>query len=439
MFTFKRAQPLISVVLAAAPLLGGSPAIANGIVIDWSNVAPDPGNVPDSLRLWQYCPNGSGPCIWPAATVKVEFSLKTGPADSSALKSAEWSVRNEAGVEISSGDASWSTTPVTLTHAATIDGSPGGGAILVACQRTRRYDFSVAAKRWRKPATGGAWTESNATYTKELAITFECRKPPVEKDYGYGASGDRTWAISRPFPQVSFLHFNIANAADVDRVLALEAFTSSGWSIETVDGGDVITLPAWGSTSVWLRTVGVVGESPVPIESVVLSMLDLESGEQQFAFAEVVGVRPSRALCDEVAMGGPTGSTGHHITSLGGPSGVPCPAIPGNEGPCDAPHFGTGCADLPCGVSVCSFDPYCCLVVWDESCAEIAHEFCMFDTQCIGDLNGDDVVDVTDLFILLESLGKCPPDGECPADLNGDGIVDFEDQTILMSMFGPCE
>jgi hypothetical protein len=49
----------------------------------------------------------------------------------------------------------------------------------------------------------------------------------------------------------------------------------------------------------------------------------------------------------------------------------------------------------------------------------------------LGDVNGDDVVDVSDLLILLAQWGPCAE--PCSADLDGDGDVDTDD---LLSMLG---
>lgn len=53
--------------------------------------------------------------------------------------------------------------------------------------------------------------------------------------------------------------------------------------------------------------------------------------------------------------------------------------------------------------------------------------------QVIGDLNGDSVVDVLDLLILLGAWGNNPGH---PADLNGDGVVDVLDLLILLGNWG---
>ncbi|RMF81031.1 MAG: DUF4215 domain-containing protein [Planctomycetota bacterium] len=60
-----------------------------------------------------------------------------------------------------------------------------------------------------------------------------------------------------------------------------------------------------------------------------------------------------------------------------------------------------------------------------------------FPTQpCTGDLNGDFVVDLTDLALLLSDF-DCT--GACAGDVNGDGATDLTDLAILLSGFDvPC-
>ncbi len=48
-----------------------------------------------------------------------------------------------------------------------------------------------------------------------------------------------------------------------------------------------------------------------------------------------------------------------------------------------------------------------------------------------GDLNGDGVVEVNDLLIIIAGWGVCS--GDCPADLSGDGFVDISDILLLLS------
>jgi hypothetical protein len=55
---------------------------------------------------------------------------------------------------------------------------------------------------------------------------------------------------------------------------------------------------------------------------------------------------------------------------------------------------------------------------------------------CVGDLNGDDLVDGADLGLLLGEWGKALP-GEL-ADINEDGVVDGADLGLLLGAWGPC-
>lgn len=52
------------------------------------------------------------------------------------------------------------------------------------------------------------------------------------------------------------------------------------------------------------------------------------------------------------------------------------------------------------------------------------------------DLNGDGVVDVSDLLILLGQWGACTPGELCGADLNCDGAVDVSDLLLLLENWG---
>lgn len=56
--------------------------------------------------------------------------------------------------------------------------------------------------------------------------------------------------------------------------------------------------------------------------------------------------------------------------------------------------------------------------------------------EILGDLNGDGVVDVSDLLILLAAWGSCDDGRACPADLNGDGAVDVSDLLVLLANWG---
>ncbi|MFO0827116.1 MAG: hypothetical protein U0572_03115 [Phycisphaerales bacterium] len=45
-------------------------------------------------------------------------------------------------------------------------------------------------------------------------------------------------------------------------------------------------------------------------------------------------------------------------------------------GDCCTANGGLGCDDFDCCAGVCMFDFLCCSVEWDQSCADVAHDFC---------------------------------------------------------------
>lgn len=55
--------------------------------------------------------------------------------------------------------------------------------------------------------------------------------------------------------------------------------------------------------------------------------------------------------------------------------------------------------------------------------------------DCPADIDGDGMVNVTDLLALLAVWG---PNPQIPADINGDGQVDVQDLLELLAAWGPC-
>jgi hypothetical protein len=51
-------------------------------------------------------------------------------------------------------------------------------------------------------------------------------------------------------------------------------------------------------------------------------------------------------------------------------------------------------------------------------------------TGCPEDINGDGLVGVFDLLLILSAWGICPG---CPEDINGDGVVDLNDLLRLLA------
>ncbi|MDP7005096.1 MAG: hypothetical protein QF718_02650, partial [Phycisphaerales bacterium] len=56
--------------------------------------------------------------------------------------------------------------------------------------------------------------------------------------------------------------------------------------------------------------------------------------------------------------------------------------------------------------------------------------------ECVGDLNGDNTVGVTDLLQLIGEWGLCE---NCAEDLDGNGFVDVSDILQLISYWGDCQ
>ncbi len=62
----------------------------------------------------------------------------------------------------------------------------------------------------------------------------------------------------------------------------------------------------------------------------------------------------------------------------------------------------------------------------------------LYVNDCPADLNGDGIVNTSDLLILFNFWGPCPPIGICVGDLNCDGDVDVSDLLILLGSWGTC-
>ena len=63
----------------------------------------------------------------------------------------------------------------------------------------------------------------------------------------------------------------------------------------------------------------------------------------------------------------------------------------------------------------------------------------IIETPCqCPDTNGDSLVDVTDVLIVIDAWGECVPDQDCPADVDNDGIVNVNDILLVIGEWGPC-
>ena len=142
-------------------------------------------------------------------------------------------------------------------------------------------------------------------------------------------------------------------------------------------------------------------------------------------------------FCCEVAWDDVCADVAAEICPICLPTSCPSPDD------CCSPHGTPGCEDTACCESVCASDPLCCDVAWDSICADEANADPACSCEdcpglCLGDLNGDGVVDSEDLGLL--NLAWCLDGVDCDpcADLNDDGFVNEADLTILLGAWGSC-
>lgn len=71
------------------------------------------------------------------------------------------------------------------------------------------------------------------------------------------------------------------------------------------------------------------------------------------------------------------------------------------------------------------------------SCGGPDQSFALFTigNDCPGDANGDNQVDIDDIFAVLGNWGPC---NDCPEDVNHDGQVDIDDIFMVLGNWGPC-
>ena len=93
-----------------------------------------------------------------------------------------------------------------------------------------------------------------------------------------------------------------------------------------------------------------------------------------------------------------------------------------------------GSVDAECCVAVCGEDPYCCETEWDNACARTAALRCA--GWCRGDLDFDGKIGGADLAILIANWGSKSVQ---LADLDDDGRVLGSDLAILLGGWGDCD
>jgi hypothetical protein len=85
------------------------------------------------------------------------------------------------------------------------------------------------------------------------------------------------------------------------------------------------------------------------------------------------------------------------------------------------------------GTTVCGNTPDQIYGDWDDNGGNTVEDECPID--CPPDINGDGIVNVNDILILIGNWGSNSEIG----DVNFDGIVDVTDLLIVVGNWGPCE
>lgn len=84
------------------------------------------------------------------------------------------------------------------------------------------------------------------------------------------------------------------------------------------------------------------------------------------------------------------GSVNEYTFELASVPAPDCPEPCENPESCCFPHDTPGCSDSFCCETVCSFDPFCCIVAWDALCASQAQDFCFIECPSICEVSTND-------------------------------------------------
>lgn len=87
------------------------------------------------------------------------------------------------------------------------------------------------------------------------------------------------------------------------------------------------------------------------------------------------------------------------------------------EGDCCVSHVGSGCAPGPCQGCICTEDPFCCEVEWDEECVGLAFDDCAASCPC-GPAGGTPTPTVSHT---TPTVTPSPPAGDCCSEREAPG------------------
>jgi hypothetical protein len=58
--------------------------------------------------------------------------------------------------------------------------------------------------------------------------------------------------------------------------------------------------------------------------------------------------------------------------------------------------------------------------------------------RCSPDVDNNGVVNVDDLFVVINAWGPCDDPDDCPADIDGNKVVNVDDLFAILNNWGPC-
>jgi hypothetical protein len=351
----------------------------------------------------------------------------------------KWVFTNPFAVGTLTGPAFGPDGNIYATYSIVADGQMG------AISLTTEGDL-----RWF--SSGEPFINHNAIIGAELAFSSSTLGGPTDQivcatssdlqSVIYGLSmedGDTNWShtFSGGGWYLMQLHHEAATGPDGTVYMTESAVGPTGRALRARHPSD--------GTPSWYFSPGIVSEATAPVvgsDGVIYFGWDLAritavspQGNHIWTYdGGTGGVRRMPAISpnNEVVIfgGGPFGQSGY-IKALDAQDGsaffqVDLATSAGTIFPVDRPAFTPDSATVYCPTGIVNNPGNPHAYVYAITIAEPSRP---------GDINGDGVVDVFDLLMLLGAWGNCGA-GQCPADLNGDGVVDVFDLLTLLANWG---
>ncbi|MCA9286235.1 MAG: hypothetical protein KDA22_13505 [Phycisphaerales bacterium] len=284
-----------------------------------------------------------GGCLWDWTETEVDLDVFAG--GSATLSSVDYTLQGVPGGAVISG-----SLPAGGQHVSgTLNALFPGEFILDPCGTVRVYVYSVTAKEtWDNGLSRGS--------TRQHIVTLRCDDCSGNVfRIGTGGPYRLPWRFA---PQSTSVSWTVATESDaVEPVVALVE-SSVPWIVPEAGEVDLVVEP--GSDTRFDLPVTILPDAPPgatgQVQLTVVSMRD----------PSLVGhARTTVVLSPPFDPGGPQEFT------------IEC----GDElaGDCFVPHANESCGDPGCCELVCSVDPVCCVVGWDDACVADAVLLCVSD------------------------------------------------------------